>query len=104
MSDGTILTFDRAQSFMDWYCAKYGYEPPHIEIRRRSGRAHSRQGTASTHAVMTVDGARIGNATRSTSELAKEACYLDAAAYLDRMDPNIWEAYLRDVPSPPVDP
>ncbi|PPQ80799.1 hypothetical protein CVT25_001924 [Psilocybe cyanescens] len=85
LSDGSVLTYVQARSFMDYYCRKFSFEQPDIEyISSRTG----------WEAIMTVGGRRIGLGAGTTKKAALTTCYLDVTKYLESCDQELWKTYL----------
>ena len=87
LSDGTVLTLDRAQVFMDFYCHKFGFEPPTTTAQERQGR---------WEVTMFVDGTRLGGGVGINKKLATAHCYLTAVANLDQTDSELWSTFLEE--------
>ena len=87
LSDGTVLTLDRAQVFMDFYCHKFGFDPPAITAQETKGR---------WEVTLFVDGTRLGDGVGINKKLATADCYLAVVANLDQVDPDIWNTFLKE--------
>lgn len=87
LSDGTVLTLDRAQVFMDFYCHKFGFDPPTITAQETKGR---------WEVMMFVDGARLGGGVGINKKLATSDCYLTVVANLDKSDSDLWNTFLEE--------
>ncbi|KAF9471753.1 P-loop containing nucleoside triphosphate hydrolase protein [Pholiota conissans] len=86
LSDGTVVVYDQARSFMDYYCRRYKFPSPDIDY------VYTSQGR--WEAVMTVDGRRIGLGSGSNKKSALTSCYLDVTKYLESCDPDLWKTYV----------
>jgi HrpA-like RNA helicase len=74
---------------MDYYCRKYNFSQPEVEIEHQRVR-----GGQIWDAAMFVDGRRIGLGSGRTKKDAKISCYLDVAQYLEKCDRSLWEAFV----------
>ncbi|EJD03954.1 P-loop containing nucleoside triphosphate hydrolase protein [Fomitiporia mediterranea MF3/22] len=88
LSDGSQVTYEMARQFMDYYCRKYRFKQPFIELEEMKGRK------GSWEAVMTVGGRRIGMAGGKSKKDASKACYLDVVTYLEDCDPALWREFV----------
>ena len=86
LSDGDIVTYDRAHSFMDYYCRRFGFKRPEIDFNAKTGNRWE--------AVMTVGERRIGMGTGKNKKLAQVQCFLDVTQYLESCDPELWKAFV----------
>ncbi|KAG9314362.1 P-loop containing nucleoside triphosphate hydrolase protein [Chiua virens] len=73
LSDGSVVSYERARSFMDYYL---------------------KHANPTWEAVMLVDGRRIGMGAAPAKKAAHIQCYLDVAHYLESCDPALWKRYL----------
>ncbi|KAG2154843.1 P-loop containing nucleoside triphosphate hydrolase protein [Suillus clintonianus] len=90
LSDGSVVDFERARNFMDYYCRRYGFGKPDIELEeQRQGRMKS-----TWEAVMTVGDKKIGMGSGATKKAAQIQCYLDVAQYLQQCDPDLWKTFV----------
>ncbi|CAA7265798.1 unnamed protein product [Cyclocybe aegerita] len=90
LDDGSTVTYEKARSFMDYYCRKFGFGKPDIDFDSRKGGSH-------WDAIMTVGDRRIGMGSGPNKKQAQIACFLDVTKYLQSCDPELWETYLKDV-------
>ncbi|KAF9229282.1 P-loop containing nucleoside triphosphate hydrolase protein [Gyrodon lividus] len=90
LQDGSAVNYERARSFMDYYCRIYGFSKPEIEYQELP----ARRANSTWEAVMTVDGRRIGMGSANTKKNAQVQCYLDVAQYLENCDPDLWKRYV----------
>ncbi|KAF8642311.1 hypothetical protein AX16_009581 [Volvariella volvacea WC 439] len=88
LSDSTVVTYDRARSFMDYYCRRFGFGKPEVAFRE------VRKPSSGWEAVMTVNDRRIGLGTGSTKKAAQTMCYLDVTQYLESCDAQLWKDYV----------
>jgi small subunit ribosomal protein S24e len=90
LSDGTTeIGFEKARSFMDYYCRRYNFGKPDIAFEENWQRKSS-----TWDAIMTVGGKRIGLGSGSSKKAAQIACYLDVTKYLESCDPQLWATYV----------
>ncbi|KAG1881654.1 P-loop containing nucleoside triphosphate hydrolase protein [Suillus tomentosus] len=90
LSDGSVVDYERARSFMDYYCRRYGFSKPDIELEeQRQGRAKS-----TWAAVMIVGDKKIGMGSSATKKAAQIQCYLDVVQYLQQCDPDLWKTFV----------
>ncbi|TFK77096.1 P-loop containing nucleoside triphosphate hydrolase protein [Pluteus cervinus] len=87
LSDGTVVTYERARSFMDYYCRRFGFSKPEITF------TELRKPASGWEAVMAVNDRRIGLGTGTTKKAAQITCYLDVTHYLEDCDPALWKSY-----------
>ncbi|QRV76171.1 Helicase associated domain (HA2) [Ceratobasidium sp. AG-Ba] len=88
LKDGTVVTFELAREFMDFYCKEFRYDPPEIAFES------SARGSRTTwDATMTVGGRRIGLGYAPTKKEAKNNCYIDVTVYLDQCDDTLWPKF-----------
>ncbi|KAG8219813.1 hypothetical protein J3R82DRAFT_786 [Butyriboletus roseoflavus] len=88
LSDGSLVSYESARSFMDYYCRLYDFPKPDVDYQQVSHPGSTWQ------AIMFVDGRRIGVGTASTKKNAHIQCYLDVTRYLETCDPDLWKRYL----------
>ncbi|KAF9459916.1 P-loop containing nucleoside triphosphate hydrolase protein [Collybia nuda] len=88
LSDGTVVGYERARNFMDYYCRRYNFGKPEItfEELRKAG--------SGWEAMMTVGGRRIGLGSGSTKKAAQVTCYLDVTQYLESCDQELWKSFV----------
>ncbi|KAF8168095.1 hypothetical protein B0H34DRAFT_646123 [Crassisporium funariophilum] len=84
LSDGTAVNYEKARSFMDYYCRRFGFSKPDIET--------SMVGTK-WEAIMTVGGRRIGLGAGANKKSATITCFLDVTKYLESCDAELWKTY-----------
>lgn len=87
LPDGFILNYERARSFMDYYCRRFGFKRPEIDFSANPGGSR-------WEAVMSVGERRIGMGSGKNKKQAQVQCYLDVAQYLESCDPELWKAYV----------
>lgn len=105
LSDGALLTYDRARQFMEWYCKKYNFGKPEIDFSSsttkvaaptgfRGRKAKAAMAPTNWEAVMTVGGRRIGQGTATNKKGAQIRCYLDVVQYLESLDRDLWKDFI----------
>ena len=87
LSDGSVVNYERARSFMDYYCRRFGFNKPEIDF-------NSTRGGANWEAVMTVGERRIGVGNGSNKKQAQVQCHLDVAQYLEGCDEVLWKEFV----------
>jgi small subunit ribosomal protein S24e len=90
LSDGTIINYERARQFMDYYCRRYKFGKPDVDFHKASGKRTD----GTWEAVMTVGGRRIGMGSAVTKKCAQTACYLDVTQYLESCDADLWKTFV----------
>ncbi|KAH9486931.1 ATP-dependent DNA/RNA helicase DHX36 [Psilocybe cubensis] len=85
LSDGSVLAYSQARSFMDYYCRQFNFDRPDIEYLETKG---------AWEAIMTVGGRRIGLGAGANKKTALTTCYLDVTKYLESCDPELWKTYV----------
>ena len=91
LSDNSVVSYDKARQFMDYYCRKFGFGQPFVDLfEQRRGR------TQSWEAIMTVGGRRIGIGNGKNKKDASRNCYLDVVQYLEKCDRDLWETFMKD--------
>ncbi|KAH7883584.1 hypothetical protein F5I97DRAFT_1813120 [Phlebopus sp. FC_14] len=91
LSDGSVVDYERARSFMAYYCRIFGFGNPVINFIEQP----QREGFSCWEAVMRVDGRRIGMGTANNKKNAQIQCYLDVTKYLQGCDPDLWNKYIQ---------
>ncbi|KAH9898390.1 P-loop containing nucleoside triphosphate hydrolase protein [Cubamyces lactineus] len=89
LSDGTIVDYEKARHFMDYYCRRFRFSKPDI--------SYSQPTRSYWQADMTVGERRIGFGKGQSKKEATMKCYTDVVQYLESCDPNIWKEFLDDV-------
>jgi HrpA-like RNA helicase len=89
LSDGTVINYERARQFMDYYCRRYKFGKPDVEFHLTAGK----RGNSAWEAVMTVGGRRIGMGSAASKKNAQTACYLDVTQYLESCDKDLWKTF-----------
>ncbi|KAI0793506.1 P-loop containing nucleoside triphosphate hydrolase protein [Abortiporus biennis] len=92
LSDETVVDFERARQFMDYYCRRFGFGKPDVTYTENK----SRRGTTFWEAVMTVGGRRIGMGTGANKKASMTSCYVDVTQYLESCDPELWKQFVDD--------
>ncbi|CAL1695825.1 unnamed protein product [Somion occarium] len=90
LSDGTVIDFERARQFMDYYCRRFHFGKPDIAYEYKSGPR------ARWEAVMTVGGRKIGLGAGAQKKAAMMSCYVDVTQYLESCDPDLWKQFVQD--------
>ncbi|KAG5635573.1 hypothetical protein H0H81_010758 [Sphagnurus paluster] len=88
LSDGTVVHYEKARNFMDYYCRRYNFGKPEITFEEL------RRGGNSWEATMIVGGRRIGLGSANNKKAAQVACYLDVTQYLESCDENLWKDFV----------
>lgn len=88
LSDGSVVSYEKARSFMDYYCRRYSFGKPDIVFEE------IRKGGSGWEAIMTVGGRRIGLGSGGTKKAAQVACYLDVTQYLESRDSDLWNTFV----------
>lgn len=107
LSNGTVVTYEQAHRFMEWYCRRYLFPAPEIDcflgakikdaeiLQGAKTQGVNKQGyKREWDATMTVGGRRIGIGTGLSEEAALTACYLDVVRYLESCDAELWKTYV----------
>jgi hypothetical protein len=92
LSDGTLVTYEKARLFMEWYCQNFNFGKPDLSYDTVA-KGRSKHKITEWEAVMTVGGRKIGVATAANKKLALKLCYLDVAQYLESCDPQLWNTF-----------
>ncbi|KAL4070934.1 P-loop containing nucleoside triphosphate hydrolase protein [Scleroderma citrinum] len=90
LPDGSVVNYERARSFMDYYCRLYNFGKPDVEYQQQPSK---RQNTV-WETVMTVGGRRIGVGVGNNKKTALVQCYLDVTQYLQNCDSELWSKYV----------
>ncbi|TFK30455.1 DEAH box polypeptide 36 [Coprinopsis marcescibilis] len=91
LPDGTVVDYERARSFIDWYCRQFKFPNAEVDFQMRNGKHWE--------AVLTVNESRIGLGSAAAKKAARTRCFLDATQYLQKCDPELWTNYLKAVES-----
>ena len=113
LSDGTIVNYERARLFMEFYCNRFKFGTPDIEYNNVSvsksatgqGRSRKKIKIANSRvweAIMTVGGRKIGVGSSLTKKAAEVQCYLDVAQYLEQCDPPLWNDFVEATKNDPA--
>ncbi|KAH9950341.1 P-loop containing nucleoside triphosphate hydrolase protein [Amylocystis lapponica] len=95
LSDGSVVDYERARQFMDYYCRRFGFGKPDISYTDM----HPRGGGTIWQADMTVGGRRIGFGKGVAKKAAMSTCYVDVTQYLESCDAGVWQQFLMDAKS-----
>ncbi|PWN54490.1 P-loop containing nucleoside triphosphate hydrolase protein [Violaceomyces palustris] len=93
LSDGSILTPERAREFMDFYCKRFNFGKPDIALVPGTVQRGKRTITQGWSASMTVGGRMIGMASGQNKKIAQTNCYVDTVQYLETFDPELWKLF-----------
>ncbi|KAF9453818.1 P-loop containing nucleoside triphosphate hydrolase protein [Macrolepiota fuliginosa MF-IS2] len=94
LSDGSVVNYERARSFMDYYCRRYGFGRPDIEFAEvKKGKSPQ----TNWEAILSVGDKRIGMGSGTNKKSAQVACYLDVTQYLESCDPDLWKEFVTAV-------
>ena len=85
LSDGSLIDFQKARAFMDYYCRLYGFGKPDIEVSMKGNNWET---------VLIVGGRRIGLGSGQNKKASQTACFLDVTKYLESCDPQLWKSYV----------
>lgn len=88
LSDGTVLSYERARHFMDYYCRRFRFAKPDI--------VYAQLTRGPWQADMIVGDRRIGFGRGPSKQEAMSRCYTDVVEYLEKCDPSIWKDFVRD--------
>ncbi|WVR06049.1 hypothetical protein IAU60_003077 [Kwoniella sp. DSM 27419] len=95
LSDGEVISYDRARQFMEYYCHRYRFGKPDIEFSQTSSKGRKGKMAVMTwDAVMTVGGKRIGMGSSNNKKGAQVKAYLDVSQYLESCDPDLWRDFV----------
>ncbi|RDX55851.1 P-loop containing nucleoside triphosphate hydrolase protein [Lentinus brumalis] len=89
LSDGTVVNYEQARHFMDYYCRRFRFAKPDI--------VYAQPTRGPWQADMIVGDRRIGFGKGANKKDAMMRCYTDVVQYLEKCDPEIWQEFLRDV-------
>ncbi|KAG0702542.1 hypothetical protein DFH29DRAFT_920804 [Suillus ampliporus] len=92
LSDGSVVNYELAHNFMDYYCRRYGFGKPDIELEEQVTRR--RRPKSTWEAVMTVGSSKIGMGSGTSKRAAQIQCYLDVTQYLQQYDPDLWKTFV----------
>ena len=93
LTDGTVITYEQARQFMDYYRRRFHFGTPDIiykELKAPRGKS------TVWEAVMNVGGRRIGIGTGPTKKSAQTNCYIDVTQYLESCDPALWQTFSKE--------
>lgn len=91
LSDGTVVSYERARHFMDYYCRRFHFGKPDIVYMQPT--------RGPWQADMIVGDRRIGFGKGPNKKDAMTACFTDVVQYLEKCDPQIWQDFVRDAKS-----
>ncbi|KAL7419306.1 hypothetical protein Q5752_006143 [Cryptotrichosporon argae] len=94
LSDGSVINYDRARQFMEYYCQRYKFGKPEVDFTQATTkRGRVQKSVNEWEAVMTVGGRRIGMGTAGSKKGAQIKCYLDVTQYLESCDGELWKEF-----------
>ncbi|SCZ96642.1 BZ3500_MvSof-1268-A1-R1_Chr4-4g07508 [Microbotryum saponariae] len=98
LAGGQIINLEQAREFMDFYCQKFGFGKPDLQITRVAvkGANNKRAKTVAQEgwqATLLVQGSKIGVAEARNKKQASNRAYLDFARHLDSSDPTLWSMW-----------
>ncbi|KAI0651863.1 P-loop containing nucleoside triphosphate hydrolase protein [Trametes meyenii] len=85
LSDGSVVTYDKARHFMDYYCRRFRFSKPDID--------YTQPNRSYWQADMIVGERRIGFGKGASKKEAMMKCYTDVVQYLESCDANIWNEF-----------
>ncbi|EGN93737.1 hypothetical protein SERLA73DRAFT_115779 [Serpula lacrymans var. lacrymans S7.3] len=88
LSDSSVVGYERARNFMDYYCRRYSFPKPDLDFEECKGKRGN-----FWEATITVDGRRIGMGSAPSKKQSQVQCYLDVTQYLEKCDPDLWLAF-----------
>ncbi|WRT64327.1 uncharacterized protein IL334_001259 [Kwoniella shivajii] len=97
LSDASVISYDRARQFMEYYCQRYKFGKPDIEFSQTSqssNKGRKAKSSMTWDAVMTVGARRIGMGQASNKKGAQIKAYLDVTQYLESCDPVLWQDFV----------
>ncbi|KAI0778196.1 P-loop containing nucleoside triphosphate hydrolase protein [Trametes elegans] len=86
LSDGTLVDYEKARQFMDYYCRRFHFSKPDI--------VYSQPNRTSWQADMIVGDRRIGFGKGQNKKDAMMRSYTDVVQYLEKCDPDIWSEFV----------
>ncbi|GJJ09692.1 hypothetical protein Clacol_003916 [Clathrus columnatus] len=89
LPDNSELTYERARSFMEYYCDRFRLGRQDISFESLDARKGG-----SWRAVIGVSGRRIGIGLGSNKKNAQVAAYFDVVTYLNQCDAGLWSKFL----------
>ncbi|KAI1797890.1 P-loop containing nucleoside triphosphate hydrolase protein [Ganoderma leucocontextum] len=89
LSDGSVVSYERARHFMDYYCRRFRFAKPDI--------VYAQPPRGPWQADMIVGERRIGFGKGQNKKEAMTRCYTDVVQYLEKCDATIWQDFLKDV-------
>ncbi|KAF8516145.1 P-loop containing nucleoside triphosphate hydrolase protein [Hysterangium stoloniferum] len=86
---GSKVGYERARTFMDYYCHRFGFPKPEVELQPKASK-----GRSYWQGVLIVGGRRVGIGSAMSKKVAGTAAYMDAVKYLIACDGELWSAFL----------
>lgn len=99
LTNGAVLTAERAREFMDFYCHEFKFGKPIIEHSQftagpPSGRNKKKSsGNSQWQADMIVGQVSVGKGIGSNKKAATQACYLDTVLFIEQSDPHLYARF-----------
>ncbi|SCV68972.1 BQ2448_1992 [Microbotryum intermedium] len=95
LTGGQIVNLEQARGFMDFYCQKFGFDKPDLQITRVAAKGGNNKRSKLVaqdgwQATLLVQGSKIGVAEARNKKQASNRAYLDFARHLDASDPTLW--------------
>lgn len=89
LADKSEITYERAQSFMEYYCNRFRLGRPVVSFESMNHKHGN-----SWQAIVTIAGRRVGVGLGTNKKNAQIAGYFDVVRYLDECDPDLWPGFL----------
>ena len=70
LSDGTSISYDRARQFMDYYCQRYNFPKPDLEISQATSKK-GKKSTSKWEVALKVGGRIIGMGEAASKKQAQ---------------------------------
>lgn len=97
LSDGSVVTTDRAKEFIDFYCAKFDFGKPDIKTSSNNQKVGGKTITKGWVVEMLIGGSTMGQGYGNNKKSALQALYVDVISYIERCDPELWKSFDRTV-------
>ena len=102
LSDGSSISYDRARQFMDYYCQRYNFPKPDLEISQATSK-EGKKATQKWEVALKVGGRIIGMGEAATKKQAQVKTYLDVTQYLEECDPDLWKDFVNTSAKAPME-
>ncbi|EIW64663.1 P-loop containing nucleoside triphosphate hydrolase protein [Trametes versicolor FP-101664 SS1] len=89
LSDGSVVDYEKARHFMDYYCRRFRFSKPDI--------VYAQPTRSYWQADMIVGDRRIGFGKGASKKESMMKCYTDVVQYLESCDKDIWQEFVKDV-------